>query len=49
MMRSGASKEKLETIFVDVNAILEKGEAGKDVELQPDDSIFVDEKFFNFK
>ena len=49
LMRSGASKEKLETIFVDVNAILEKGEAGKDVELQPDDSIFVDEKFFNFK
>ncbi len=49
LMRSGVSKEKLETIFIDVNAILEKGDAGKDVELLPEDSIFVDEKFFNFK
>lgn len=49
LMRSGASKEKLETIVIDVNAILEKGDAVKDVEIQPEDSIFVDEKFFNFK
>lgn len=48
LMRSGASKEKLETTLLDMVAILEKGEAGKDVVIQPDDTIIVDEKFFNF-
>jgi|SRR5581483_3024762 polysaccharide export outer membrane protein len=44
--RNGASDDQV--ITVDVVKILEKGQAGQDLELQPDDRVFVPSKLYNF-
>jgi polysaccharide biosynthesis/export protein len=37
-----------ETLFIDLDAVTVRGELNKDLELQPDDTIIVPEKFINF-
>jgi len=37
-----------EVITIDVVKVLEKGQAGQDLELQPDDRVFVPSKLYNF-
>jgi len=39
---------KSETTFVDLVEVLEKGKVEKDVVVEPEDQIYIPEKFFNF-
>ena len=46
--QNGTSASNNDTITIDVAEVLEKGMAGKDVELRPDDRVFVPSKLINF-
>ena len=48
LMRAAPGKEKMDTLVLDMVEVMEKGQSRKDVEVVPEDLIFVDEKFFNF-
>ena len=46
--KKGGSSIENEIIMIDVAEVLEKGLAGKDFELGPDDRVFVPSKLINF-
>lgn len=46
--KAGASGPEGQVITLDIVQILEKGQAGKDLELEPDDRVFVPSRLINF-
>lgn len=48
LMRKNPSTGATEIFISDMVSVMEKGQAHGDVEVLPEDKIFVDEKFFNF-
>jgi protein involved in polysaccharide export with SLBB domain len=48
LMRKNSAKSEMEIYVADMIEVMEKGKTRNDIEIMPDDRIFVDEKFFNF-
>lgn len=48
LMRKNSSSGGTEIFYVDLIAVMEKGQTRGDLEVLPEDTIVVDEKFFNF-
>lgn len=48
LIRKNSSTGSTEIYIADMVSVMEKGQTRGDIELMPDDKIFVDEKFFNF-
>lgn len=48
LIRKNSAKQETEMFNLDMIEVMEKGKVRSDLEVEPDDQIFVDEKFFNF-
>ncbi len=48
VLRKNQATGKTEIYIVDMAAVMDKGQSRGDLEVMPEDQIFVDEKFFNF-